>query len=305
MKNRFTARLSAAVLTAGIYCMCSPYPCILHAGETADKTGMAVLCDQEVSMARAVPSVFYTDPDTGHTEAIRNAARACIAALGDSTAVVNDGMGCRVDTGFTGDYETAMEVYEASKDNYYGNVGYSMDYKRLADGNVRLLLKTEYGTPAQAYGEHLEAESRLKEIASSFSGTDGEKAGQIFDWACSHVSYADDVTIGHILDTKPGCVPDYNGICATTYTAVMDGITTCNGFSGMLLALFDLSGIPAAKVQNGQHAYNIALADGHWMLYDAASGVSGNPEEFIRRYGDYYMPQQITCGYVAELAMLP
>jgi len=118
MKNRFTARLSAAVLTAGIYCMCSPYPCILHAGETADKTGMAVLCDQEVPMARAVPSVFYTDPDTGHTEAIRNAARACIAALGDSTAVVNDGMGCRVDTGFTGDYETAMEVYAASTDNY-------------------------------------------------------------------------------------------------------------------------------------------------------------------------------------------
>ena len=272
MKNRFTARLSAAVLTVGIYCMCSPYPCILHAGETADKTGMAVLCEQEVPMACAAPSIFYTDPDTEHTEAIRKAAMACITALGDSTAVVDDDTGCRVDTGFIGDYETAMEVYEASKDNYYGNVGYSMDYKRLADGNVRLLLKTEYGTPAQAYGEHLEAES----------GTDSEKADQIFDWVCSHVSYADDKTVGHILDTKPGCVPDYNGICATTYTAVMDGITTCNGFSGMLLALFDLSGIPAAKVQNGQHAYNIALADGH-----------------------YYMPQQITCGYGAELAMLP
>jgi len=300
MKNRFTVRLSAAVLAAGIYCLCSPYPCVLYAGGETEETSMVVICDQEVPMTRMDSGIFRIDPDTGHTEAIRKAAMACVASLGDSAAVIDDGTDCLVDTGFTGDYETALEVYEASKDWYYGNVGYSMGYKRLADGNVCLLLKTEHGTPAQAYKEHLEAESRLKEIAFSFSGTDEEKADQIFDWACNHVTYADDMTVGRILATKPGCVPDYSGIRATTYTAVIDGMTTCDGFSGMLLALFNLNGIPAAKVQNGQHAYNIALADGHWILYDAASGVSGDPGDFIRRYGDYYTPQRLTCGYEAE-----
>lgn len=300
MKNRFAAGFSATVLAAGIYCLCSPYPCVLYAGSGAEENSIALIRDQGVPIACADSGIFCIDPNTQHMEMIRRAAMACVTSLGNSAAVVDDGTGCRVDTGFTGDYETAMKVYEASKDWYYGNVGYSMDYKRLADGNVRLLLKTEYGTPAQAYKEHLESESKLKEIASHFSGTDSEKATQIFKWVCSHVSYADGATIGRILETEVGCVPDYNGIRATTYTAVMDGMTTCDGFSSMPLALFDLSGIPVAKVQNGQHAYNVALADGHWILYDAASGVCGTPEDLIRRYGDYYRPQRITCGYKAE-----
>ncbi len=300
MKNRFAACLSAAVLTIGVYCLCSPYPCSIHAGEETRGLETSIIQTPEAQMASVDSGIFYMESDTDHAEEIRAAARSCVDALGDRAAVINDGTGCRVDTGFTGDYETAREVYLASKDEYYGNTGYSMDYTRLPDGDVRLILKTEYGTPEQAYREHLEAKARLTEIASSFSGTDGEKAEQIFRWACSHVSYADDATLERIQGTKPGCVPDYNGICATTYTAVTEGVSTCDGFSGMLLALFDLNGIPAAKVQNGQHAYNVALSGSRWMLYDAASGVCGNPEEFIRRYGDYYTPRQLTCGYGAE-----
>lgn len=94
---------------------------------------------------------------------------------------------------------------------------------------------------------------------------------------------------------------DYTGIYATTYTAVMDRATTCTGFSGMLLALFDMAGIPSARVQNSLHAYNAAFVDGRWVLYDAASGVSGDPESFIRRYREYYEPQTLTCGFTANL----
>ena len=85
-----------------------------------------------------------------------------------------------MDTGFTGDYETARMVYAASKDEYYGNTGYSMDHERLPGRDVRLLLVTEYGTPGQAYREHLEAKTKLTEVAASFHGTDTEKAEQIF-----------------------------------------------------------------------------------------------------------------------------
>lgn len=108
------------------------------------------------------------------------AARACVEALGNPEALVAGRAGTCVDTGFTGDYETARMVYAASKDEYYGNTGYSMDHERLPGGDVRLLLVTEYGIPGQAYREHLEAKAKLTEIAASFHRTDTEKAEQIF-----------------------------------------------------------------------------------------------------------------------------
>lgn len=300
MKNHFAARFTAAVLTAGIYCLYSPHPCVLHAGETQEHIRVAWAAEADTSMAAADPGIFSIDPDTGHAEDIRAAARACVEALGDPGAVVDDGTGTCVDTGFTGDYETAREVYSASRDFYYGNTGYSMEYERYPDGDVRLFLRIWHGTPIQAYQEHTEAEEKLEEIAASFYGTDAEKAEQTFRWACSHVTYADNETVKRLDSTRPGCVPDYTGIHATTYTAVMDGIATCNGFSGMLFALFDMEGIPAARVRNSLHAYNAAFVEGRWMLYDAASGVSGDPENLIRRYRDYYEPQELTCGFSAH-----
>lgn len=295
MRNRFAARLGAAVLSAGITCMYSPYPCVIYAGEWAKVPGTISIRDPEVLMPPELLDAFCME-DAAHTEEARSAAMACVAALGDGAAAIDE---CCVDTGFVGDYETAKEIYLASKDWYCGNIGYSMDYIRLADGNVRLVLMVEHGTLRQAYREHLEAENRLKKIASSFSGTKKERASQIFQWACSHISYADDATIESIQDMEPGCVPDYNGIHATAYTAVMDGFATCDGFSSLLLALFELNKIPAVKVQNRQHAYNIAMTGEQWVLYDAASGISGDPAELIRRYGDYYAPERLTYGYKA------
>lgn len=300
MKNRFTTRLTAAVLAAGLYCLYSPHPCVIHAGEAQDRARTAWAADAGAAMAAADTGIFCVDPDTRHTEYIREAARACVEALGDPGAVVDDGTGTRVDTGFTGDYETAREVYSASRDFYYGNTGYSMEYERYPGGDVRLFLRTWHGTPGQAYKEHSEAKRELERIAGTFSGTDVEKAEQTFQWACSHVAYADDGTVRWLNSAGQGQVPDYAGIHATTYTAVMDGATTCSGFSGMLLALFEMEGIPAAKVANSLHAYNIVFAGGRWMLYDAANGVSGDPESFIRRYTDYYSPQKLTCGFMAH-----
>lgn len=299
MKDRFAARFSAAVLAIGAYCLYSPYHCIIHAGY-ADEA--AQIEDAAVPMAAADSGVFCMDADTQRTEDIRGAARACVEALGNPEALVAGRAETCVDTGFTGDYETARMVYAASKDEYYGNTGYSMDHERLPGRDVRLLLVTEYGTPGQAYREHLEAKTKLTEVAASFHGTDTEKAEQIFQWACSHAAYADGATTDQICKTEPGCVPDYTGIYATTYTAVMDRATTCTGFSGMLLALFDMAGIPSARVQNSLHAYNAAFVDGRWVLYDTASGVSGDPESFIRRYREYYEPQTLTCGFTANLS---
>lgn len=299
MKNHFTARFTAAVLAAGIYCLYSPHPCVLHAGEAQERTRVAWAADTGAAVAAADPGIFSIDPDTERTKYIRSAARACVEALGDPGAAIDDGTGTCVDTGFTGDYETAREVYSASNDFYYGNTGYSMEYERYPGGDVRLFLRTCYGTPGQAYREHLEAERALKDIAASFSGTDAEKAEQIFQWVCSHVAYADDETVSRLDGIEPGCVPDYTGINATTYTAVMDGAATCTGFSGMLLALFDMAGVPSARVQNSLHAYNAAYVDGRWVLYDAASSVSGDPGSFLKRYGKYYEPKTLTCGFMA------
>lgn len=297
MKNRFTARFTAAILTAGIYCMYSPHPCVIHAGEGQEYIHTAWAADSGAAIAAVDPSAFFPGADIMHTEEVCATAQACIKSLGDPEAAVDDGTGMCVDTGFTGDYETAREIYSASRDLYCGNIGYSMEYERYPDGDVRLILKTWYGTPEQAYQEHMDAEQKLREIASSFHGTDAEKAEQTFQWVCSHVSYADDETIQRLDDTGQGCVPDYTGIHATTYTAVMDGVTTCSGFSGMLLTLFDMEGIPAIKIKNHLHAYNAAFVGEQWVMYDAASGVSGDPERFLGRYQEYYPPQELTCGF--------
>lgn len=168
IKNRLTARLSAAVLAAGITCLYSPYPCFIHAGEPTKTPASAIIQEQEVPMTLNMPSMFHID-DATNAEEVRTAALACVTAPGDETSV---------DTGFVGDYEEAREVYAASKDWYYGNTSYSKDYIRLADGNVRLLLRTEYGTAKQAYAEHLEVELELMRIAVSFSRTDEKKAAQ-------------------------------------------------------------------------------------------------------------------------------
>lgn len=294
MKNRLTIRFTAAILTAGIYCLYSPHPCVIHAGEAQEHLSTAWADAPGTVMAAGDSELFFLNPETRYTEDICIAAKACVEALGDPGAVADD---ATVYTGFTGDYETAREIYSVSRDLYCGNVGYSMEYERCPDGDVRLFFKTWYGTPAQAYKEHTEAKQKLKEILDSFHGTDDEKAEQTFQWVCSHVAYADDETIRRLEGTGQGCVPDYTGIHATTYTAVMDGVTTCSGFSGMLLTLFDMEGIPAMEIKNHLHAYNAAFVGGQWVLYDAASGVSGNPESFLGRYQEYYTPQEVTCGF--------
>ena len=299
MKNRFTVRFTAAILTAGIYCLYSPHPCVIHAGEAQEYIHAVWATDSDIVMSAEGSDIFFFNTDKRYPEDISTAAKACIETLGDPGAVVDDGAGGCVYTGFTGDYETAREIYSASRDLYCGNVGYSMEYERCPNGDVRLFFRTWYGTPVQAYKEHTEAKQKLKEISDSFHGTDAEKAEQTFQWVCSHVAYADDETIWRLEGMGQGCVPDYTGIHATTYTAVMDGVTTCSGFSGMLLTLLDMEGIPAMKIKNHLHAYNAALVEGRWVLYDAASGVSGDPGSFSRRYRDYYEPQELTCGFSA------
>lgn len=298
MKDRFAACFSAAVLAIGVYCLCSPYHCVIHAGYADEAVQIE---DAAAPMSAADSGVFLHGRRHPAHRGYPGAARACVEALGNPEALVAGRAGICVDTGFTGDYETALMVYAASKDEYYRNTGYSMDHERLPGGDVRLLLVTEYVTPGQAYREHLEAKAKLTEIAASFHRTNTEKAEQIFQWACSHAAYADEATTDQIRKTESGCVPDYTGIYATTYTAVMDEATTYTGFSGMLLALFDMVGIPSARVQNSFYAYNAAFMDGRWVLYDAASGVSGDPESFIRRYREYYEPQTLTCGFTANL----
>ncbi len=245
--------------------------------------------DSDTVMAAEGSDIFFFNTDKRYLYSGKGMYRT-------PGAVVDDGAGGCV---YTGDYETAREIYSASRDLYCGNVGYSMEYERCPNGDVRLFFRTWYGTPVQAYKEHTEAKQKLKEISDSFHGTDAEKAEQTFQWVCSHVAYADDETIWRLEGMGQGYVPDYTGIHATTYTAVMDGVTTCSGFSGMLLTLLDMEGIPAMKIKNHLHAYNAALVEGRWVLYDAASGVSGDPGSFIRRYRDYYEPQELTCGFSA------
>lgn len=283
MKNQFTVRLSAVMLAIGFNCLFSPCPCVIQAGIPA----MAAM--QDVTETGAAELSAY--PGIPDTEAARDAyavcetAEACMSAL---HAAGNAGLNL-ADTGFVGSYEDARRVYEASKDLYLGDTPYSMDYERLADGNVRLLLKAEDGALARAYAEHLETEERLAKIAEALmaGGSYADTADRAFAWVTDHVTYA---------YTDAGeCAGGYS----TAYSAVMNGTATCDGLSTMLLALFDQCGVPAAKVQNSQHAYIIAWTKGQWMLYDAASGIAGDPGELMERYGDCYTPETVTLNRTA------
>ncbi len=285
MKNRFAVQLNAVMLVIGINCMYSPYPCVISAGIPA-------IAAEQSTLVRGVtePSpdleLYFIQADAD-AKALRSACIACINALGNADAAISSDC---VDTGFIGTYEEARNVYEISKDLYLGGAAYSMDYVRLTDGRVHLLLKTEGVTPEQAYEQHLEAKTRLRDIADRIikpDRTNGDLAAAIYHWVTSHISY----TSG-----AESCSAGKN---ATAYSAIMNGTATCDGISTMMLALFDDCGIPAAKIQNGRHAYNIAWSNGQWILYDAASGISGNPSELMQRYGDCYTPEVITLGFAA------
>ena len=283
MKNQFTVRLSAVMLAIGFNCLYSPCPCVIQAGIPA-MAAMQDVAENNAAELSAYPGI----PDTETARkayTVRETAEACMNALhaaGDADLNL-------ADTGFVGSYEDARRIYEASKDLYLGNISYGMDYERLADGNVRLLLKAEDGTLAQAYEEHLETEARLAEIAKGLmaDGSYADVADRAFTWVMDHITYA--------YGDDGNCAGGHS----TAYSAVMDGTATCDGLSTMLLALFDQCGVPAAKVQNSLHAYTIAWADGQWVLYDAASRISGDPGELMERYGDCYTPETVTLNRTA------
>lgn len=299
-EKRVALKLQVIIVTLLIYCMLGFNPISITAGEpeyycvSALPLATAEVHSQEYDEG---PTAFEKNVDNQEMENIDNLADLCIEKLNDESALRTNSSGIFVETGIISDYETARNIYLRSREKYYGNIGYSMAYKREADGRVSLMLKPEYGTPKQAYEEHYRANARLTEIASQFTGSDSENARDIFQWVCDHVSYAGDETLQQIRNTPEGQIPNYNEIYATTYTAAIDGISTCDGYSGMLLALYEKVGIPVAKVQNSEHAYNVVFADNAEIIYDATNGLIGDACQIIAKYEKYYYPQTVSFGY--------
>lgn len=299
-EDRMALKLQAIVFALLIYCMIGFYPISITAGEPE------YYCVNELPLATVEVhpqeycenyTAFKKIANDHEIENVDRLADLCVEKLNDESAVRIDPSGTYIETGIISDYETARNIYLRSREKYYGNIGYSMAYTREADGKVSLMLKPEYGTPKQAYEEHCLANAKITEIASQFTGSASEDARDIFQWVCDHVSYAGDETLQQIRNTPEGKIPNYNGIYATTYTAAIDGISTCDGYSGMLLALYEKVGIPVAKVQNSEHAYNIVFVDNTETIYDATNGLIGNACQTIAKYEKYYYPQTVTFGY--------
>lgn len=170
-----------------------------------------------------------------------------------------------------------MKEFDKYFDNLYynGNIYVFFVWQSTGDpdspGNVYV---KSNGSSRQAYEEHVQATSKIKEIARSIGGnTVSEKLAGIYDYVYKSVQYADQNTIDAVKKMNSKSKRNYEGIYATGYTAVMNGISTCIGYSSIFQRLCSEKGIPCAIIRNSTHAYNVVLLDGQTYFYDLTNDV--------------------------------
>ena len=300
-KNKLPSQIRAAVLTICLYSIFfgqSPLGASDAYAVSPQKEN--IYCPMEVTFEnRDVYSFVEMDQD--ERAILDQNAKIVVEQLKYGTIMKTDHSISLVDTGFSGEYSEMKRLYERSRELYYGNLYYGMAHKRNEDGSVRLFLQVAGGNPGDAYQEHTEAYKRLKSISATFTGTAAEKADQIFEWVCRNVKYADKSTLNAIQSFTETSSMDYNGINASTYTAIMTGRSTCYGTSGLMLALLEMNGIHSARVMNPEHAYNAVFSELGIIAYDATNGVKGTITELTDRYGDFYEPVSVTGGEICCL----
>lgn len=161
------------------------------------------------------------------------------------------------------------DLYDYFNNLYYnGNTGVCLSGRRFDGSRMYVLVRTQ-GSSHQAYEEHVEATRRYQSIAQAIPGAASQEAlNGIYDYIYTNVVYADANTIETIQRVKKGNQIDYGAVKATGYTAVMDGISTCVGYSVMFQRLCAIKGIPGAIIRNRNHQYNMVMVNGAEVYYD-------------------------------------
>lgn len=176
-----------------------------------------------------------------------------------------------VDTGVVMRNIEEMKEFNKYFDNLYYNGNIYVFLVWQSTGKVYV---KSNGSSRQAYEEHVQATSKIKEIARSIGGnTVPEKLAGIYDYVYKNVQYADQNTIDAVKKMDSKTKRYYEGIYATGYTAVINGMSTCIGYSSLFQRLCSEKGIPCAIIRNSTHAYNVVLLDGQSYFYDLTNDV--------------------------------
>lgn len=299
-KNKLPIQIRTAVLTICLYSIFFGQSPLGASDAYAIVSSSEEKCCHKEAVIESQDMYFYSAMEQSERKSLDQNAEIVVEKLKTGSVTKTNEYVSFVDTGFTGNYASMRRLYERSRELYYGNMYYGMAYQRNEDGSVTLFLEVVGGNPRDAYREHTEASDAIKMVAESFTGTATEKTSQIFDWVCKNVRYADKNTLDTILSFTETSSMDYNGINASTYTAIMNGRSTCYGTSGLMLALLEMNGISAARVMNSEHAYNAVFYDDKILALDGTNKIKGTITELIECYGTSYLPISVTSGEISK-----
>ena len=111
------------------------------------------------------------------------------------------------------------------------------------------------------------------EAAAAQEATPPDKVRKVHDMICDQVTYDENADQTGVTERHQSC-----------YTAFMEGISVCAGYSESAEMLLNAVGVPTIAVTSEQHEWNQVFIDGFWYLMD----VTWDDQEFGRIY-QYYL----------------
>lgn len=118
-------------------------------------------------------------------------------------------------------------------------------------------------------------EKKSEEFVATLYGTDKQKLEQIYDWLTTNVSY------DHSYVLPNSC---------NAYGAIVNGKAVCCGYAYAYKYMADLAGLKVLYVtgyagkEKAYHAWNLAYADGKWLLVDSCAGASSKLKEPKKKF---------------------
>ncbi len=171
-----------------------------------------------------------------------------LASLGHETALVTV-------LGFTGtmDEAKAFSKYIYQYYDYTGRIEISCS--PITSGSQLYILHIEFDDPQQIYDMQMEAEEKLQSFSKSLEGlSDRDKIIKANNWLASNATY--DKTL-----EKTSC-----------YSNIIEGTSTCNGYTRAFNAICCYSGIICEDIRgyvnNTLHIWNRVYIDGSWQYVD-------------------------------------
>ena len=171
-----------------------------------------------------------------------------LAAMGHETARLTV-------PGFTGtiDEAKAFSKYIYQYYDYTGRIEISCS--KISSGSQLYNLHIEFDDPQQIYDMQMATEEALFNFSQSLNGlSDRDKIIRAHNWIASNTTY--DETL-----QKTSC-----------YSNVIEGTSTCNGYTRAFYAICCYSGIPCENIRgyvnNTLHIWNRVYINGVWEYVD-------------------------------------